>query len=230
MKQIILSSLLVWMAFETGAHAQAAYAGSYNSMAGYTSGSYAGYFGYGITTVSRNGSASYTEYWPTSQTSDRGTGRVDANGRFTLTGGVTGSALFPERVGDNRVYALGFDGESASVAAEIDVGAQRDLLSSGTSVYATSDDTVRRWDFSENTGFFSSPFSWKVPGSGFITQLEILGGTPWAVANSTLYRLQANGQVTDFGELPGWPDLKKIRSDGASSALPTGPYGSKKIN
>jgi len=142
-----------------------------------------------------------------------------------------GGVLFSRSgAGDNRVYALGFDGESASVAAEVDVGAQRDLLSRGSSIYATIDDTTRRWDFSEATGFFGSPFSWKVPGSGFITQLEVLGGTPWAFANSTLYRLQANGQVTDFGELPGWPDLKKIRSDGASSALPTGPYGSKKIN
>jgi len=147
-----------------------------------------------------------------------------------LTSIKASASLAGSLAGDNRVYALGFDGESASVAAEVDVGAQRDLLSRGSSIYATIDDTTRRWDFSEATGFFGSPFSWKVPGSGFITQLEVLGGTPWAFANSTLYRLQANGQVTDFGELPGWPDLKKIRSDGASSALPTGPYGSKKIN
>jgi hypothetical protein len=85
--------LFVWLALGAATFAQSAYAGSYNSMAGYSSGSYAGYFGYGITTVSRNGSASYTEYWPASRTSDRGTGRVDANGRFTLTGGVTGSAI-----------------------------------------------------------------------------------------------------------------------------------------
>ena len=116
------------------------------------------------------------------------------------------------------------------MAAEVDVGAQRDLLSSGTSVYATSDDTARRWDFSENTGFFGNPVAWKVPGSGYITQLQIQAGTPWAFANSTLYRFQANGQVTYFGELPVWPDLKKIRSDGTSIVLPTGIYGSKKFN
>jgi len=93
MKQIILSSLLVWMAFETRAHAQAAYAGSYNSIAGYYSGSAAGYFGYGTTTVSRSGAVSHSEYWPALRETSRGTGRVDRNGRFTLTGGVTGSAV-----------------------------------------------------------------------------------------------------------------------------------------
>lgn len=93
MKQIILSSLLAWMALKVGAHAQAAYAGSYNSIAGYYSGSAAGYFGYGTTTVSRSGAVSYSEYWPAWGETSRGTGRVDRNGRFTLTGGVTGSAV-----------------------------------------------------------------------------------------------------------------------------------------
>ena len=81
------------------AQAQAAYAGSYNSLAGYTSGSYSGYFGYGTTTVARSGSVTYTEYWPAFRTTDRGTGRVDASGRFMLTGGVTGSAIiYDQRV------------------------------------------------------------------------------------------------------------------------------------
>jgi len=141
-----------------------------------------------------------------------------------------GGVLFSRSgAGDNRVYALGFDGESASVAAEVDVGAQRDLLSRGSSVYATSDDTLRRWDFSETTGFFGSPLSWKVPGSGFITQLEILGGTPWVVANSTLYRFPAAGQVTNLGEPPGWPDLTKARSGQTGWFLPCGIYGTYQV-
>jgi hypothetical protein len=108
MKQIILSSLLAWMALKVGVHAQAAYAGSYNSIAGYYSGSAAGYFGYGTTTVSRSGAVSYSEYWPAWRETSRGTGRVDRNGLFSLTGGVTGSAvIYSSRIayGTFRVLA-----------------------------------------------------------------------------------------------------------------------------
>lgn len=79
MNQIILSSLLVWMAFETGAHAQAAYAGSYNSIAGYYSGSAAGYFGYGTTTVSTTVSTTAMEEaatWVRNQATMAGTNNL----------------------------------------------------------------------------------------------------------------------------------------------------------
>lgn len=58
-----------------------------------------------------------------------------------------GVLLTRSRADDNRVYALGFDGENASVAAEVNLGANRALVSKAGSIYAAGDASVQRWDF-----------------------------------------------------------------------------------
>ncbi|NBU71726.1 MAG: hypothetical protein EBS53_09800, partial [Bacteroidetes bacterium] len=124
---------------------------------------------------------------------------------------------------DNLVYALGFDGENAAVAAQIDVGSTRALTSSGGSVYAAGDDGIRRWDFSESTGFFSEPVFWALPSPG-VRQLEITGNGPLALVDSALYTVESNN-VRYLGEPPGWPDLTKVRSAQSGWLVPCGSYG-----
>lgn len=125
--------------------------------------------------------------------------------------------------GDNRIFALGFDGEKASVGTEVDLGDSRCLLSKGNSLYSASDASVRRWDFSEASASFDSPVQWSLPVSG-IRQLEISGTKPWVLAGSDLYSLE-DGSTADRGTPPGWPDLGLIRSADGNTFLPTGLYG-----
>ena len=135
-----------------------------------------------------------------------------------------GGVLFSQSgAGDNRVYALGFDGESASVAAEVDVGNSNGIIASGNSVYSSGNNLVQRWDFSETSSFFGDPLAWQFASSG-IRQIEIVGGQPWVLCDRTLYSL-ASGAVTSLGEPPGWPDLGLLRSAVGDVAVPCGDYG-----
>jgi hypothetical protein len=124
---------------------------------------------------------------------------------------------------DNRVYALGFDGENASVAAQVDVGANRTLVSSSGSIYAAGDASVRRWDFVESNGGFGTPISWSVPSPG-ASQMTITGGNPFIFVNNTIYALQQSG-ILRLGDLPGTLDLGLVDYDGINLVAPTGPYG-----
>jgi hypothetical protein len=135
-----------------------------------------------------------------------------------------GGVLFTQSgADDNRVYALGFDGENASVAAEVDVGANRALISKVGSVYAAGDASVRRWDFIENQGVFGSPISWSVPSPG-ASQLKIVGGDPLVFVNNTVHLLKQSGFIS-LKDLPGSLDLGLVRYDGVNLAAPTGLYG-----
>ena len=124
---------------------------------------------------------------------------------------------------DNRVYALGFDGENASVAAQVDVGANRTLVASSGSIYAAGDASVRRWDFVESNGGFGTPISWSVPSPG-ASQMTITGGNPFIFVNNTIYALQQSG-ILRLGDLPGTLDLGLVDYDGINLVAPTGPYG-----
>jgi len=135
-----------------------------------------------------------------------------------------GGVLFSRSgAGDSLVYALGFDGENAAVAAQVDVGSTRALTIRGNSVYAAGDDGIRRWDFSESSGFFAEPFFWSLPSPGS-KQLEITVNGPLVSAENALSTL-GNGNIRNLGELPGWPDLTKVRSSQDAWFLPCGPYG-----
>jgi len=121
------------------------------------------------------------------------------------------------------VYALGFDGEKAVVAAEVNVGSNHAVLTSGNSVYAAGDEAVLRWDFSDATSLFGVPLSWAISNPG-PQQLELIGKQAFVLSEQALYRLDP-GAVTSLGRPPGWPSLRLMRSAGDTTAIPTGDYG-----
>jgi hypothetical protein len=124
---------------------------------------------------------------------------------------------------DNRVYALGFDGENASVAAELNLGANRALVLKAGSIYAAADASVQRWDFIESQRIFGSPISWSVPSPG-ASQLKIVGGDPIVFVNNTVHLLKQSGSIS-LKDLPGCLDLGLVRYDGVNLFAPTGLYG-----
>ena len=135
-----------------------------------------------------------------------------------------GGVLFTQSgADDNRVYALGFDGENASVAAELNLGANRALVLNAGSIYAAGDASVQRWDFIESQRIFGSPISWSVPSPG-ASQLKIVGGDPIVFVNNTVHLLKQSGFIS-LKDLPGSLDLGLVRYDGVNLVAPTGLYG-----
>jgi Beta propeller domain len=135
-----------------------------------------------------------------------------------------GGVLFTRSgLDDNGVYALGFDGEKAAVAAKVDVGSNHALVTSGNSVYAAGDETVLCWNFSDGKSLFGTPVSWAIPTPG-PQQLELIGKQPFVLSEQALYRLDP-GVVTSLGKPPGWPSLGLVRSVNGTTAIPTGDYG-----
>lgn len=135
-----------------------------------------------------------------------------------------GGVLFSRNgLGDNRVDALGFDGENAAVAAELDVGPNSAILANGTSVYASGETGIKKWVFSESTGSFSDPVSWMTTSLG-AQQLAFAADVPVALMDGTLYGL-GKGEAINLGEPPGWVDLRQARADDSLILIPAGPYG-----
>jgi hypothetical protein len=135
-----------------------------------------------------------------------------------------GGVLFTRSgLDDNGVYALGFDGEKAAVAAKVDVGSNHALVTSGNSVYAAGDETVLCWNFSDGKSLFGTPVSWAIPTPG-PQQLELIGKQPYVLSEQALYRLDP-GVVTSLGKPPGWPSLGLVRSVNGTTAIPMGVYG-----
>jgi hypothetical protein len=98
--KIPLIAVLAFIGVSVSAHAQSKFAGRYDLIAGYSSGSPAGLFGYGVSSAARNGRVSSTLYFPYHRTTWKGTGRVSRDGVFSYTDGVRGSAkIIGNRVG-----------------------------------------------------------------------------------------------------------------------------------
>jgi len=100
------------------ANAQAAYAGNYNMLGGYTSGYYfKGLYFKGYVTAASNGAVAYSAYfpysgYPTYGATDYGYGKITARGVFSfLTRGVYGSVqLLLQKYGYGYFYTSGGDG------------------------------------------------------------------------------------------------------------------------
>lgn len=90
--KILLSAVLLIVGLSVSAQAQSQFAGRYDLLSGYSTGQMAGLFGYGIATVSRNGNASYSAYFPFLGDSGFGSGKINTKGVFSLNNGTTGSA------------------------------------------------------------------------------------------------------------------------------------------
>jgi hypothetical protein len=102
--KILSIAVLAFIGLSVLAHAQSKFAGRYDLIAGYSSGSPAGLFGYGVASAARNGRVSYSAYYPYLNITGSGTGRVRSDGVFSYNNGVSGSA----KIVGNRVAVGNF--------------------------------------------------------------------------------------------------------------------------
>lgn len=135
-----------------------------------------------------------------------------------------GGVLFARAgTGSDRVCALGFDGESASMAAEVDVGSNRALLSKANSLFVAGTDGVHRWEFSENSATFSPALTWALPGPGPV-ELKFSENNLYTRVNNEIYQLTPD-QTISVGNPPYLPEFDSLRASENTVAIPTGIYG-----
>ena len=91
MLKIFSLTVVGFLSMGAFAEAQVArYAGRYDVVAVYTSGSQKGAAGYGIATASRTGNVSRTLYWPHARRNFSGTGRITSRGWFSFNDRLQG--------------------------------------------------------------------------------------------------------------------------------------------
>jgi hypothetical protein len=100
MKILAVTAAGVLFALLSSASAQSQLRGNYDLVSGYDSGPGLGTFGYGTATVSRDGRAAYTVYYPLSDDSGAGSGQVNTKGVFVLNNGVSGRVRLLSKVID----------------------------------------------------------------------------------------------------------------------------------
>jgi hypothetical protein len=124
-----------------------------------------------------------------------------------------------------RVAALGFDGESASVVAEVAAGPV--VAMQGSTLYANSDNGVSEWTFSED-GRWRRRSGWSFdPGSG-INELHVTEGALLAGNWRHAWILREDGSVSAH-DLPAGSSLGGAAPSGEEFIIPSGEYGAIRL-
>lgn len=123
---------------------------------------------------------------------------------------------------EDRVAALGFDGENASVVAEIPVASAMCLQ--GASLYFATGTGVNEWTFSEQTRNWKRGSGWSFGNGDGIHQLHLVDGALLAGGYNQAWVLGEDGTVTSTS-LPWGADLGGAVRQGETLFVPAGEYG-----
>jgi hypothetical protein len=132
-----------------------------------------------------------------------------------------GGVLFA-RSGGDRVAALGFDGENAAVAAEIDAPSVAAV--EGPSLYFPAEDGVSEWNFSEASQSWQRAPGWLFEAGGNIGELHVRDGALLAGNWRQAWVLREDGSVS-AGDLPAGAQLGSAVNVAGGFILPAGEYG-----
>jgi hypothetical protein len=120
------------------------------------------------------------------------------------------------------VAALGFDGENAAVAAEID--APSVAVVEGPSLYFPAEDGVSEWNFSEASQSWQRAPGWLFEAGGNIGELHVRDGALLAGNWRQAWVLREDGSVS-AGDLPAGAQLGLAVNVAGGFILPAGEYG-----
>lgn len=123
---------------------------------------------------------------------------------------------------EDRVAALGFDGENASIVAEIPVTSAMCLQ--GASLYSATGSGVDEWTFSERTRKWNRGPGWSFASGDGIYQLHLVDGALLAGGYNQAWVLGEDGTVTSTS-LPWGADLGGAVRQGEALFVPAGEYG-----
>lgn len=123
---------------------------------------------------------------------------------------------------EDRVAALGFDGENASLVAEIPVTSAFCLQ--GASLYFATSSGVDEWTFSEETRKWSRGPGWPFSNGDGIYDLHLVDGALLAGGYNQAWVLGEDDTVTS-ASLPWGADLGAAIRWGETLLVPAGEYG-----
>ena len=135
-----------------------------------------------------------------------------------------GGVLFTKS-GDarDRVAALGFDGERASLAAEVEVGSGA-VATSGRSLYAAHAGGVREWSFSEQKATWQSGLGWSFSTGYGLDALQPMDGALLAAGGGEVRALFADGTI-ESAPSAGPGEVARAAQSGGLFLVPAGDYG-----
>ena len=137
-----------------------------------------------------------------------------------------GGVLFA-RSGEDRIAALGFDGERAALAAEIPAGSVFALQ--GGSLYFPAGDGVAEWIFSEDAGAWQQQTGWVFDPRGSIQELHVADGALLAGNWRNVWVLREDGSVS-ADEVPPGADIRSAAVAAESFLVPAGEYGAVRLD
>lgn len=137
----------------------------------------------------------------------------------------SGGTLFTRSEG--RVAAVGFDGENASVAAEVIAGPVVAVAES--TLYFPGPDGVEEWKFSEHKRHWSQSTGWALAGADQqVFRLHLADGALLAGGHSQTLVLGADGTISAF-TLPYSADLDGALKTSDGWLVPAGEYGAVRL-
>jgi hypothetical protein len=137
----------------------------------------------------------------------------------------SGGVIFSKSGGGQRIAALVFDGENASIVAAVDLGAdQSSFAVSGNKLYVTAEQGVDEWEFIESSSRWSKGAGWEFSTGPSIDSLHVLNGELLARSQGKVWILSEDGSVVAREILPQ-ADINHAALWSGGFLLPSGEYG-----
>jgi hypothetical protein len=124
------------------------------------------------------------------------------------------------------IAALGFDGEFASLAAEIPV--QGAVAMQGATLYEAAESGVKEWTFSESLSAWQAGPGWSFEPGQTIHSLFVADGALLAGGYGLAWVLGEDGSVQG-GALPYSAALGSAAQHGSTFIVPAGAYGAVRV-
>jgi hypothetical protein len=127
---------------------------------------------------------------------------------------------------EGRVAAMGFDGEAASVIAEIPAGPAQ-VIHADT-LYSAGETGLEEWSFSQEAGCWSLMNTWDLESKNGVQSLHFVAGRLVVQGRNQIWTL---GDDRSLGahDTPVAPNPDKGSGDASSLLVPLGEYGVQRL-
>ena len=125
-----------------------------------------------------------------------------------------------------NIAALGFDGENASLAAEVSAGDC--AIMQGSTLYAAAATGVAEWSFSEASGRWEQGFGWSFDAGFGLGNLQVFDGALIAGNYRRAWVLREDGSVSGSDLPPGFR-LDRAAQFDDGFLVPCGEFGSARL-
>lgn len=136
----------------------------------------------------------------------------------------SGGVLFTKSgEAQDRVAALGFDGESASLASEVEVGSGP-VSTSGPLLFAGYEGGVREWTFDDTRGAWQTGRGWSFRTGYGLDALQPMDGALLASGGGDIWALLEDGSIVP-AQTAGPGNVQLAAQSGDRLLIPAGEFG-----